>query len=105
VRAFRHRYSAQRRQSLAALISPGVTDGEFRAGIDPELAAQALLGPIFYRRLTTRDPFDPDHVEDLLDMIVGTPDHFGQRRRFKNVRTGSESTPRRCTSMTHQCGT
>jgi TetR/AcrR family transcriptional regulator, regulator of autoinduction and epiphytic fitness len=73
LRAFRHRYSAERRQSLTALISQGVTDGEFRAGIDPELAAQALLGPIFYRRLMTSDPFDPDHVGDLIDMIVGGP--------------------------------
>jgi len=77
LRAFRHRYSAQRRQSLAALISQGVADGEFRAGIDPELATQALLGPIFYRRLMTSDPFDPDHVEDLLDMIVGSPSRKG----------------------------
>ena len=51
----------------------GVTDGEFRAGIDPELAAQALLGPIFYRRLMTSDPLGPGHAEDLIDMIVGSP--------------------------------
>jgi TetR/AcrR family transcriptional regulator, regulator of autoinduction and epiphytic fitness len=68
---FRHRYSAQRRESLTALISQGVTDGEFRAGIDPELATEALLGPIFYQRLMTSKPFDPDRVQDLIDMIVG----------------------------------
>lgn len=46
LREFRHRYSAQRRQSLTALISQGAADGEFRAGTDPELAAQArALGP------------------------------------------------------------
>lgn len=73
LREFRHRYSAQRRESLVALISQGVTDGEFRSGIDPELAAKALLGPIFYQRLMTSEPFDPDHVEDLIDMIVGGP--------------------------------
>jgi TetR/AcrR family transcriptional regulator, regulator of autoinduction and epiphytic fitness len=73
LRQFRHRYSAQRRASLTALISQGMTDGEFRAGIDPELAAQALLGPIFYQRLMTSQPFDPEHVEDLIDMIVGGP--------------------------------
>ncbi len=73
LRTFRHRYSAQRRQSLTALISQGVAAGEFRAGTDPELAAQALLGPIFYRRLMTSEPFDPDHVGDLIDMVVGAP--------------------------------
>ena len=73
LREFRHRYSAQRRESLTALISQGVTDGEFCPAIDPELAAQALLGPIFYRRLMTSEPFDPGHVEDLIDMILGGP--------------------------------
>jgi AcrR family transcriptional regulator len=73
LREFRHRYSAQRRESLTALISQGVTDGEFHPGIDPELAAQALLGPIFYRRLMTSEPFDPGQVEDLIDMIFGGP--------------------------------
>ena len=70
LREFRHRYSAQRRQSLTTLIRQGVTDGEFPAGTDPELAAQALLGPIFYQRLMTSEPFDPNHVENLIDMIV-----------------------------------
>jgi TetR/AcrR family transcriptional regulator of autoinduction and epiphytic fitness len=70
---FRHRYSAQRRASLTTLISQGMADGEFRAGIDPELAAEALLGPIFYQRLMTSKPFDPDHLKDLIDMIVGSP--------------------------------
>jgi hypothetical protein len=42
-----------------------------RDGINPELAAQALLGPIFYRRLMTSEPFDPGQMEDLIDMIVG----------------------------------
>jgi TetR/AcrR family transcriptional regulator, regulator of autoinduction and epiphytic fitness len=73
LRAFRDRYSAQRRQSLTALISQGMTDGEFRAGVDPELAAQALLGPIFYRRLMTGDPFDPGHIAGLIDMVIGGP--------------------------------
>jgi TetR/AcrR family transcriptional regulator, regulator of autoinduction and epiphytic fitness len=73
LREFRHRYSAQRRESLTALISQGVTRGEFRAGIDPDLAARALLGPIFYQRLMTSEPFDPDQVGNLIDMIMGDP--------------------------------
>jgi len=68
---FRHRYSALRRQSLTSLIARGVADGEFRAGPDPELAAQALLGPIFYQRLMTSEPFDPGRVGELIDTILG----------------------------------
>ena len=70
LREFRHRYSALRRQSLAALITHGVAEGEFRAAVDPGLAAQALLGPIFYQRLMTSDPFDPRQVSDLINMVL-----------------------------------
>ncbi len=71
LREFRHRYSALRRESLTALIAQGVADGEFRATVDPGLAAQALLGPIFYQRLMTSEPFDPNRVTDLIDMVLG----------------------------------
>ena len=70
LRGFRNRYSALRRQSLTGLITRGVADGEFRAAVDPELAAQALLGPIFYRRLMTSEPFDSHRVGDLIDMVL-----------------------------------
>jgi len=70
--AFRHRYSAQHRQSLTALIRQGAADGQFRAQTDPELAAQALLGPIFYQRLLTSEPFDPSRASELIDMVLGT---------------------------------
>jgi TetR/AcrR family transcriptional regulator of autoinduction and epiphytic fitness len=71
LREFRHRYSALRRQALTALITQGVADGEFRATVDPELAAQLLIGPIFYQRLMTSEPFDPNRVGDLIDMVLG----------------------------------
>ena len=71
LREFRHRYSALRRQSLTGLITRGVAEGEFRAPADPELAAQALVGPIFYQRLMTSEPLDPHRVGDLIDMVLG----------------------------------
>jgi TetR/AcrR family transcriptional regulator, regulator of autoinduction and epiphytic fitness len=71
LREFRHRYSALRRQSLTALIVQGMADGEFSATVDPELAAQALLGPIFYQRLMSGEPFDPSRVGDLIAMVLG----------------------------------
>ena len=73
LREFRHRYSAQRRQSLTSLILQGMANCEFPAGADPELAVQALLGPIFYQRLMTSEPFDPGRVGDLIDTILGRP--------------------------------
>lgn len=73
LREFRHRYSELRRQSLASLISQGVADGEFRAPADPELAVQALLGPIFYQRLLTSEPFDPGRASELITLVLGSP--------------------------------
>ena len=73
VREFHHRYSAERRQSLVELIAVGAASGDFRADVNPELAALALLGAIFYRRLMTGEPFDPDCARDLVDTVLGVP--------------------------------
>jgi AcrR family transcriptional regulator len=71
VREFHHRYSAERRQSLVDVIAEGVAGGDFPARTDPELAALALLGPIFYRRLMTGEPFDPERAGELVDTVLG----------------------------------
>ncbi len=71
VRDFHHRYSAERRQALIDLIARGIRDGEFRPGLDPELATSALLGAIFYRRLMTGEPFDPADAAELVDLVLG----------------------------------
>jgi len=71
VRDFYHGYSARRRQTLVSVIADGVAAGDFPAGLDPELASLALVGPIFYRRLMTREPFDPALVPVLVDNVLG----------------------------------
>jgi len=71
VREFHHRYSAARRQSLIDVIAEGVAAGDFLAGLDPELAAVALLGPIFYARLMSGRPFDPERTRELVDLVLG----------------------------------
>jgi TetR/AcrR family transcriptional regulator of autoinduction and epiphytic fitness len=71
VRAFHHRYSAERRQALVDLIAEGVTTGELPARLDPELATLALLGPIFYRRLMSGEPFHPDRAGALVATVLG----------------------------------
>jgi TetR/AcrR family transcriptional regulator of autoinduction and epiphytic fitness len=70
VRQFHHRYSAERRQALIDLIARGVQDGEVAAEVDPELATTALLGAIFYRRLMTPRPLDPNDATRLVDLVL-----------------------------------
>ena len=70
VREFHLRYSAARRQSLIDVIAEGVAAGDFPVRLDPELAALALLGPIFYGRLMSGSPFDPERTRELVDIVL-----------------------------------
>lgn len=70
LREFHHRFSATRRQSLTGLITEGVTGGEFAADTDPELAAIALLGAVFYGRLMSAEQFDPARAGDLVSAVL-----------------------------------
>jgi len=70
LREFHHRYSAERRRALTDVISRGVEDGEIDSAVDPALATTTLLGAIFYRRLMTDQPFDPDHARELVNLVL-----------------------------------
>jgi len=43
----------------------------FPAYLDPELATIALLGPIFYKRLMSAEPFEPERAAELVDTVLG----------------------------------
>ena len=70
VREFHHRYSTERRRALIDLITRGISQRQISPTVDPELAATALLGTIFYRRLMTSEPFNPDHATQLVDLVL-----------------------------------
>jgi TetR/AcrR family transcriptional regulator, regulator of autoinduction and epiphytic fitness len=70
VREFHHGYSVERRQALVDLIARGVRAGEISDAVDPELATTALLGAVFYRRLMTERPFDPNDADELVALIL-----------------------------------
>jgi hypothetical protein len=71
VRAFHHRYSDERRQTLIDLIARGIERGEIAVAVDPELATVTLLGAVFYRRLMTGTPFDPAEATELVALVLG----------------------------------
>jgi TetR/AcrR family transcriptional regulator, regulator of autoinduction and epiphytic fitness len=71
LRAFHYAFQTAARAPLVALIAEGVAAGELRSNVDPELAATALLGAIFYRRLMSDRNFEPDRAMQLVDAVLG----------------------------------
>ena len=71
LRKFHHQFQAEARKPSIALIASGVATGDFPPRIDPELAAFALLGAIFFCRLMTNTPFPDERVPDLIDTVIG----------------------------------
>jgi AcrR family transcriptional regulator len=71
VRRFHHRFQAEARKPTVALIAAGVATGDFPARVDPELAAFAVLGAIFFCRLMTNTPLPEERVAALIDTVFG----------------------------------
>lgn len=72
LRRFHHDFQAAARQPLQAVLQEGITSGELRRELDPELASYALLGAVFFQRLMTPSPFDPARAAELVDMVLGS---------------------------------
>lgn len=65
------RTSCDRRKLLVGLIEEAVAAGELPPDTDALLASEALVGPIFMRRLFVREPFGEADAEKLVSMIFG----------------------------------
>lgn len=72
LRTFHRRFQAEARRPLIALLEQGAKSGAFPRRLDAELAAFSLLGAIFFCRLMTSKPFDPDRAGELVDVVLGT---------------------------------
>ncbi|MCW5774022.1 MAG: TetR/AcrR family transcriptional regulator, partial [Rhodospirillaceae bacterium] len=71
LRRFHHRFQRAARTPTIAVIRDGVASGEFPRHVQPELAAMALLGAIFFRRLMTPAPLEAERVADLIETVLG----------------------------------
>ena len=69
LRELHHRYSTQRRTRLVEALTRLKDSGQ-EIG-DPERAAEALAGAVFYRRLMTPEPLRTDEVEGLVATVLG----------------------------------
>jgi AcrR family transcriptional regulator len=77
VRAFHCDFSAERRAVLIDVLRDAVVAGELPADTDPELLADALVGPIVMRRLMFYEPLDPKLVPALVDQVLPAPTGAG----------------------------
>jgi AcrR family transcriptional regulator len=72
VRRFHHHFQTEARKPLIELISRGVAAGDFPPRVDPEIAAFALLGAIFFCRLMTNAPFPQERVPHLIETVFSS---------------------------------
>jgi AcrR family transcriptional regulator len=71
MRALLHGYSSGRRSALVAALAEAREDGSIESHVDPEYAADALAGAVFYRRLMTDAPLRVEQVNPLLRSVLG----------------------------------
>jgi TetR/AcrR family transcriptional regulator, regulator of autoinduction and epiphytic fitness len=90
LREFHHRFQAEARAPLIALIADGVGSGDFPAYVDPEMAALALLGILFYRRLMTSETFDANRSKELINTMFGPPAKSESTARKRHRFPGSK---------------
>lgn len=70
-RVLRTDFVAPRYGKAIGLLERAKAAGELAPGVDIEVLADALWGPIFHRLLVSRMPIDRAYVERLLDLVLG----------------------------------
>ena len=63
-------FGMTRRAVLRAIFTRAVRRGEVRDGIDPDVAIDILVAPLFMRRLITRAPVTRKHATAVLDLVL-----------------------------------
>jgi AcrR family transcriptional regulator len=63
-------YLSSRQKPLRVLLHRAQQRGEIAATIDLKVLSDALVGPLLYRRLLTKDRLDKAFVRKLLDIIL-----------------------------------
>jgi AcrR family transcriptional regulator len=68
--AARESFRAERFKAGMAVLEHGARRGELRAGVDPRLVLEALIGPMHLRLLLTREPLTQDFIEAVIDLVL-----------------------------------
>jgi AcrR family transcriptional regulator len=63
-------FGAARRAVLRGVFARAAQRGELREGLEPDVAIDLLVGPIFTRRLVSRVPVTRKHANAVLDLLL-----------------------------------
>jgi len=63
-------FGAARRAVFRQVFARAAERGELREGLDPDVAIDLLVGPIFTRRLITRAAITKKHANAVLDLVL-----------------------------------
>jgi AcrR family transcriptional regulator len=63
-------FGAARRAVFRRVFARATDRGELREGLDPDVAIDLLVGPIFTRRLITRAAITKKHANAVLDLVL-----------------------------------
>jgi len=69
-RQLRTRYLEPRRELDGVILQRGIARGEFTADLDPDVALDALYGPVIYRVIVTGRPVDERFVAYLVESVL-----------------------------------
>lgn len=64
------RLTAQALSQVETLLRRGIERGEIRPGINPQLAASALMGPLVFRRLLLQEAPTSQRVSTVINLIM-----------------------------------
>jgi AcrR family transcriptional regulator len=70
LRRAHHGLSATRRASTTDAVRRGIERGELPPDTDPELVADMIAGPIFYRRLLSGARLDATYADRVVDTVL-----------------------------------
>ena len=65
-------FIASRRAGTAAIVRRGMERGELRGDTDPEVVADLVAAPVFYRHLISGGPIDNTLADTIVDTIMRT---------------------------------
>ncbi|MGH2608161.1 MAG: TetR/AcrR family transcriptional regulator [Tepidiformaceae bacterium] len=70
LRGLVHDFLAERMEPVRRLLTDAVARGELDGGLDVDVAVSMLAGPVFYRRLVSREDIGPEFAERVVEQFL-----------------------------------